>query len=507
MTETLTGPSTRAQLFRPATAVAVSCLIYLAIAFLVGRFPVTDEVFFKSAGRQWAAGAGFGAPELRGALGDVQPPVTEVFFLHPPMYPFSFGVWTRIFGFGARQCILFDASVHVLLTALTFGLAWRTFSSLGRARGWLAACAAVAILPLGTAGRPDELATCFSLLAWFLLLAPNLRALHMVSAGVALGFSLGTSSGAAMSTGIVALTILLRAPRGLRGAVRRCVLFAAGTILGITIALGPLLAAHPNALNQYLTHARFLVKRVSILNAWAEARPHATKYYTFLIGTFVAGLLATALIGTRRAWRTWADYGLGASIYLFGLGAFLALRNTYTWFIGPWILLAAVHMTFLLATMPDKRKRAILPAALLVAGYASFAVYFVKETIVVATLPPAQRLDAAAARLRSEIPAGATVLTKDLWWFLGERNTTYEPMFSHPPESAIDYVALSANGSGVPGRAVPLDQNAWSASFTSRMMEVANDLPRQPTRVLGLRITNSAYGFGSVVYRLTPQTP
>ena len=488
--------------------VAVTALIYLAVALIVGRLPVTDEVFFKAAGRQWAAGRGFGAPELAGALGDVSPPVTEVFFLHPPLYPFLFGVWTRLLGFGARQCMGFDASIHVLLAALTFALAWRAFSSLGRARRWLATGAAVAILPLGTAGRPDELAICFSALSWFLLLTPNRRAIHVVLAGLVLGFCVGTSTGAAAATGFVAVTLFLRTPDGQWSSfgplLRSCLLFAGGTVAGIAIAVGPLLAAHPNALHQYLMHARFLVGRVTIWHAWADAQPFAVKYYGFLLGTLASGLLAAILVGTRRGWRVWASYGLGASLYLAFLGVFLAFRHSYTWFIGPWIFLSALHMIFLLANSPEKRMRAVFPAGLLAAGYLVFAVHFVKETIVVATLPASQSLDAASARLRSVIPVGATVLTKDLWWFLAERNRTYDPMFSHPPEDSIDYVALSANGSGVPGKAAPLNSAVWSSSFTSRMLEVSNDLPRHPTRVLGLRLTNSSYGYGAIVYRMTP---
>ncbi len=494
--------------------VALASLVYLAVAAFVGRFPVTDEVFFKAAGRNWASGRGFGAPELEGALGNVSPPVTEVFFLHPPLYPFAFGIWTRLAGFGARQCILFDAGIHVLLTALIFVLAWRVlawraFASVGRGRPWLAMGAAIAVLPIGTAGRPDELAMAFGSICLILLLAPNVRIIHSVLAGVALGFSLGTSSGAAIAAGLVALTLLLQAGDGtIAAAIRRSLFVAAGTAVGVAIAVGPLLAAHPRALNQYLAHASFLFKHVvPTSRPWADVGPQTVKYYSFLLATFLSGLMAAALAGTRRALRLWASYGAGACLYLIFLGAFLALRYRYTWFIGPWLFVAALHLIYSLAISPGRGRRAILPAALLLAGYVSFAVHFVKETIVIATLPAAQRIDVASSRLKSVIPEGATVLTKDLWWFIAERNRTYEPMFSHPPEGAIDFVALTGNGSGVPGLPTPLDPNAWGASFTNRMVEVANDLPRRPTRFLGVRITNSAYGFGAIVYRLTPERP
>jgi hypothetical protein len=504
--ESLKLQAIRGELVRPAIVFAAALLIYLLLAAFIGRFPVTDEVFFKSAGRNWASGAGFGAPELEGALGDVSPPVTKVFFLHPPLYPFAFGIWTRLVGFGPRQCILFDAWIHVFLAALTFVVGWRALASTGRARRWLAMAAAIAVLPIGTAGRPDELAMLFGAIALFLMLAPRIRTIHCVLAGVALGFSLGTSSGAAIANGLVVLTILARRDDGAAQAIRRALLVGAGAISGVAIAVGPLLAAHPGALNQYLTHANFLLNHVVAGSRPWESGPQSTKYYAFLLGTFLAGLLAAILMRTRTAVRVWAVYGVGAVLYLLFLAIFLALRFRYTWFVGPWLLLAALHLTYLLATSPGRGRRAVLPAAILAAGYVSFGVHYLKETIVIATLPAAQRMDAASSRLKAVIPEGATVLTKDLWWFIAERNRTYEPMFSHP-RGTIDFVALTGNGSGVPGMPTSLDASTWDASFTNRMVELDNDLPRQPTRLFGRRITNSAYGFGAIVYRLTPQRP
>src|SRR5205807_1329362 len=95
---------------------------------------------------------------------------------------------------------------------------------------------------------------------------------------------------------------------------------------------------------------------------------------------------------------------------------------------------------------------ALVPVVLLVAGHLSFAAHFFKEIVVVATLPATQRWQAASRRLAAVIPAGATVVTKDLWWLIAERNPVYEPMFSRPPENAVDFVALTGNGSGVPGK-------------------------------------------------------
>jgi len=138
---------------------AVSALYCLA-ELVPGRFAVTDEVFFKAAGRSWAATGRFAAPELRGySNGNVATPATEVFFAYPPVYPFLFGVYTKVVGFGPRSCILYDVLIHLLLVwcgvlvaRLVFGAPW-SVSVL---------CGAL-LLPLGTAGRPDELGIVFAL--------------------------------------------------------------------------------------------------------------------------------------------------------------------------------------------------------------------------------------------------------------------------------------------------------------------------------------------------------
>ena len=143
---------------------------------------------------------------------------------------------------------------------LSVGLAWRALSTLGHARRWWAVCAALVVLPIGTAGRPDELAMSFGVLALLFLLVPQVRSIHLALAGLALGFSLGTSSGAAIAAGSVALTLLVRPRDDLRSTLRRCLLVGAGAILGVAIAVGPLLVAHPGAIEQYLMISRFVSK-------------------------------------------------------------------------------------------------------------------------------------------------------------------------------------------------------------------------------------------------------
>ena len=90
-------------------------LVYVVLSTVWGRFSVTDEVFFKSAGREWALHGKFAAPELANSdwyPAGYQPsgaPETA-FFAFPPVYPFGFGLLVKFVGFGWRSCVFYDAS-------------------------------------------------------------------------------------------------------------------------------------------------------------------------------------------------------------------------------------------------------------------------------------------------------------------------------------------------------------------------------------------------------------
>ena len=131
---------------------ALLSLLYAAVEIVPGRFPVTDEVFFKSAGRNWAATGNFAAPELDGRL-DEGPPLSTIYFAQPPVYTFAFALYTKLVGFGPRRCISFDVLIHLALvwTALLVGL------QLFNLPLKVAMCSAALMLPLGDVGRPDEM--------------------------------------------------------------------------------------------------------------------------------------------------------------------------------------------------------------------------------------------------------------------------------------------------------------------------------------------------------------
>ena len=139
---------------------------YVALWAVMGRFVSVDEVFFKSPGLHWARSGRFAAPELAGFLkvssAIDMPGLEEVWFVHPPGYPFAFGLFVRAFGFGPRQCIIFDAVIHGVLVFLVYWLARRMAPELSAG---VAFAIGVVVLPIAVFARPDELAMCFGLLA------------------------------------------------------------------------------------------------------------------------------------------------------------------------------------------------------------------------------------------------------------------------------------------------------------------------------------------------------
>jgi hypothetical protein len=74
------------QVMSRKTALAILLVLsalYCLVELVLGRFAVSDEVFFKAAGRNWAATGRFAAPELKGYFSNVLvPPATEVFFAY-----------------------------------------------------------------------------------------------------------------------------------------------------------------------------------------------------------------------------------------------------------------------------------------------------------------------------------------------------------------------------------------------------------------------------------------
>ena len=177
----------------PLVLLAAVLACYLLAHFVFGRFPDYDEIFYKAAGFHWATDGRFAAPELIGRL-PFDPPIEQIFAAYPPVYPFLFGVYAKVFGFGWQSVSTFDALVHVGLCVVAAMVVIRLLPT---ASAWVAALAGMFVIPLGSLGRPDELAMLFAMIAcWLMLGALNWRSLTAIA--IAWGLCAATSAGTAV---------------------------------------------------------------------------------------------------------------------------------------------------------------------------------------------------------------------------------------------------------------------------------------------------------------------
>jgi len=479
------------------SAVIIAALLYVLIEVIPGRFTTTDEVAYKAAGLHWALSNTFSAPELSGFLKNV-PPLDEIDFAHLPIYPFFYGVFTRLAGFGPRQCIVFDAIIHVAL-AIIVGIFANRIMSVPAA--WSYGLAA-AVLPLGTYGRPDELGICFGFAG--LLITGSNRSCAIwkgLLSGAAFGLCLATSLGAFAFIAPLYLYQLFRQDSA-PGIRRRLFLMWCTTLILVAFAcILPISINHPAAYKQFEGH---LGKRVGLLGlvlgersakeAWSEivdAWRGAYSYVAVLAGGYVIGI--AAFFADRSGRRVLLRKMVAPSVLLCVLVLVLPDKPLYTWFVAPWLIsvsLAAVDRV----TINAPRAAFCLFAAAL---YLIACVPYAKSKVTLLTLPSDQRLDVNVARVRRLIPPGARVITLEYWWALADRCKVIDPMFSEVSVDDVDFAVMTGNGSGRPGTALPFEQ--YETGLARDFTPIANYLNQHPLYVGPIRATNSAYGFGALV--------
>jgi hypothetical protein len=477
------------------TYLLLASLAYLLVLTNVGRFPCIDrdETWYKAAGREWAATGRFAAPELRGSYG-MEPPLEEVWLVYPPLYSFLFGCVVRMVGFGWRVCVWFDAVIHISLAVLTFGVAYG-LSAGGdrRAAFW----AGLAVLPLGVTGRPDELAIAFGMAG--LLPLVRLRAdagctlswASAVASGALFGLCAGTSIAAAIVLGLIALVFL-----GARaGSPARFIVLGmtwAGTAATVSAALiAPILLYHPDAYRQYPALMKMIFQ--------SDTRSHREKIAALLtvgrrVSLPVFGILAlglaTAVDSLRRGtWRRWAMLWLGPVAGALFLLIFDTHLYCYVWFLGPYVLAAAVAGS-------DPRLTPWSLGAYISRGVIVLLVLYgsidtVKQTIILATLPETQSMEYNARWIRDLIPRGSTVMTYEAWsYFSGSDYTVYDLEISRIYWSEVDYVVVQEQ---------PLPHEL--DDYVQRHFRLIYDNQhRTPYTLLGVPLSRFHTGFGARVF-------
>jgi hypothetical protein len=484
---------------------ALACLLALSALYCVvemvpGRFAVTDEVYFKAAGRNWATTGKFAAPEMKG-LDSIDPPLADVFFAYPPIYPFLFGIYTKAVGFGPRSCILYDLLIHLslvwcgaLVARLVHGVPW-TASVL---------CGAL-LLPAGTVGRPDELGIVWALGAALALRSEVPLKFAIPLGGVLLGLCCATSLGACLFLGsLVGWEVTLR-ERSHPKKLRNLMITALIAIIVVAICVAPILVSHPLAYRQLVLiggsqtslgnagggHPGFAK---TFLDKWSEALRQGYDKVILVAGGLIFGLLC---------WKSEkdpeiAEYSRFILIFisLLLLLFFMPGKYTYLWFAGSWLLIACVALGWKISRVsPPSRWRPLLAFGIFL--WVVISLPYLRSKLILWTLPVDQSLTFNVNRTQEEIPEGAGVLTTEYWWALAGRNPVYDTLFSNPGPDAFDYAVLTGNGSGRAG--VPLAPEV--ALGGSEWQRSEDHLRSTPPTVLGIRLSRSAYGFGPYILK------
>jgi hypothetical protein len=443
--------------------------VYVIATTAIGRFTQTDEIAFKAAGREWAQNGCFAAPELAG-FGHFDPPVERIWFAHMPIYTFVFGVFVKLFGFGATQSVLFDTLIHAMLAALTFALCRRMSPS---SSPWSSLAAAALILPLGTPGRADEFAVCLAMGA---LLADNLAV-----AGVLFGLSAATSLFAAGILGLHALVLLATRPRPLRA-------FAILAVTGALVAaacIAPIVVPHPEALRQFAAHAK---KQITSSYAWSFgfAWTYGKHFFAAALLPLVIAIAARQRkgIGTRFA-------GGAAAVVLILL--FVPAKYYYYWFVAPLLIAASC------ATIAERRVPRVAVAICAIVYFAAM-LQPLRQLAILAALPREQRLAPNVAIIRSIVPRGSHLLASEFWSSIADDVQYRSLVHGSPDYDAIDYVVLTGNGSGEPGRTQSLTPEQ-AAAIAPRFVVVHDNLNRDVPRLFGIPLSHSAAGFGTRILR------
>lgn len=484
----------------PLLLLALLGVLYCILTMRFGRFAASDEVFFKAAGRYWAATGHFAAPELVGRLSE-GPPLTEIYFAQPPLYTFLFGPYVKVAGFSAVSCISYDMIIHLLLmwcavlfARTVYGLGWN----------WAALCGAL-LLTIGTVGRPDELGIVFAMLAATAFRSQLPKRLGVSLGGALLGLCICTSLGAFLFLGPLALLELFWTQHNFAGRMGNCGWATVSCLAVVVFCVFPILRAHPAAYKQMIEHTgeqSILLSALTgearnsslgLIASWAIAFKYGYAYFFWIGGMLLFSALCWCLDGHKPEqriiyWRVGLLFASLAGIFLIVPG-----KYPYLLFQGCWLLIACVALAARLAdSLPSWHWRLLLAFGCGVWLLASWPA--ARWTWILWQLPEDQSLRASTERVRAEVPPGVGVMTTDYWWDLADRDNVYDLVFSDPGIQSVDYIVLSGNGSGEPG--VPAD---FRAKYKPGFAPVSDHLNRERPHIGGIYLSRSAYGFGAYI--------
>jgi hypothetical protein len=485
---------------------------FFVLEFTYPRFPDMDhETYFKAAGWNAIQKGAFAAPELEGYR-HLDPPIERVYFTYPPLYTWLFGQWSRVTGFGWVACVGYDALISAVLAFIVYALAGVVADALlgplsGSRRTALAFVPALLTLLFRQVARPDELgmALGFANLYWLLLPRASSARWSGVAfvSGALAGLTLCTSLGVFLAFMPLLAALWLLRENDVREKAHALAAWALGAGLVAALCLTPLYLTHSHFYRQFFQYSHHLQSELRdgfapmFSHAWQVSRQSVFLLFATM-PVFCIGMID--LWRTGRIRETLALFV--APLVGFGLVSVARESFTYWWFLQPWFLLVAVIVAANFWWTRRSRLMAIVVASWLAAWVAVASAWPAKNYLARMTVAPEQRLATNVQKLRMLIPSGAGVLTANSWWALGDNRAVYDPRYSDIKDLArIEYFVTGSNGTGQPSFWVPPSNPRYEVMLRESFEVISDALPRAPVQILGLRITNSAYGHGAIILR------
>lgn len=373
----------------------------------------------------------------------------------------------------------------------------------------MAALSGALFLALGTPGRSDELGIVFALWAAVAFRSNLSRRSAALVGGAFLGLCAATSLSAIAFLGPLASWELITDRSTVLEKVRA---FSLAVIAGLAVAalcVAPILIYHPTAYKQLIEHAAVQSQVLSLvigagaasaagpIETWVSALRYGPGYFVLVIGLLAFAVFCCLLDRARAAARY--SRVLLAGLLLLCLIVAMPGKYLYLWYLSSWLILTCVALAMdVWPSIPLGARRFLVASGACVWLAASMP--YLHNKAILWTLPADQALTTNVERVRGQIPPGAGVMSSEYWWALADRDRVYDILFGNPAIAQVNYIVVSGNGSGKPGK-----PQAIKAPYATPDFEVVyNHLNTAPESLLGLPITRSAYGFGAYILHRKP---
>lgn len=486
----------------------ILCILLLTAYMLYFKipFPGTDEIIYKEPAFRISSGLSFASPAVTG----VHPGIDTLFVHYPQGYPYSLGLWFKIFGFSISSSLLFSYFISFSILVLLLYL-YRSSLSQGMsaiAYGFIFVSWSIAIL---AADRPDSL----EILALLIVLI-FLRSKYSILKGSDLILCLLICLAILISPmqAILALPYLFFHYLEIKKLkVSSFVAFIAVSLGGIVLALSvwsTVFLSDPSSFKRqfidsvldvskeasqtnpvdgirFMMHYGYLycylpLLFILFLRTVFSKKEKSENHKFFLLQFFSLAMIWGALIFKVQTKYTYLNVFYIFFLYILGVNDLNQRRN-----FGNQKLNFTVLFCIILAAAP------LLRMILIPLSWNSMDFYEYNKK-----------------RILETIPEGKTVLTDPRFWhLLGPNHRVYDMGFSPQEIYRSDYLLLSSGGSGKSGQLLlnldSVDSDYFHKHFYLKDSTVMKD--EEANHIFGFPITKSRWSYRYALYERKAVNP